>query len=56
MTAVLSSSTVPVMRRFVLDVHVPRFAADEGFVNFHFAAKLVDPRIVLQWRGESDAA
>ena len=57
MTAVLSLPPVPVMRRLRLaNVHVAGFAADEGFVNFDFAAKLAPKEIILQGQAGCDAA
>ena len=42
MTAVLSLPPVPVIRGCTFtDVHVTRFAADEGFVRFDFAGEFV---------------
>jgi hypothetical protein len=43
MTAAGSGVSAPTLR----DVHVARFAADEGFVGFHFAGELVE-RSVMQ--------
>ncbi len=41
MTAVLSLPPVPVMRPFA-QVHVPRFAADEGFGGFDMAGQFLE--------------
>ena len=53
-TAVLSFPPVPVMRRCVnIQVHVASLAADEGFVNFDFAAQLAAEGFILQ--GQTNA-